>query len=507
MSASKNNFWNSLFLNNLLKKLSLSPSTRKSWFQILLVLLITLSIVFIIAFIENEQKKFKPQTINQPPNKTRIDKLNSSNSSNKTFTEINNLEAEKNSENKCEYEINLSTIVCLTSDLKLLAQVQNIAVISAALLFFFDTFDRKKQLERQAWQLIDGAQGSETSGARKQAIEDLYKEGADITGLDADGADLRGINLSGANLERASFKNAILENANFEGADLREANFEGASLIGADLRGSNLWGAILTGVDLHEAKLGGTNLSNANLNKVDLCEAQFGEYKGKYKSTFEPNKIIESKFTNLKAASLIRANIQNVNLTGVDISGACFGGARTGKNIETGEDNPLDMGILRQTKDDSYKEAEYDKNVCSTYPEENLKLDEKYEKQEQNRRNRDEKIQQIKNRIFVPFRDKDSSSDLLILLDALIEILSESGQESINTSESQNLRNQAIAIKNSIKEVENNAQQTLDFLPPKEQELELEQDILEEEHRVDERARILMEKIKMSQSEEKKYEQ
>ncbi|KAB8331169.1 pentapeptide repeat-containing protein [Scytonema tolypothrichoides VB-61278] len=358
----------------------LPPSTRKSWLQILSTLLITFSIVGGIAWLENEQKNDK----------------------------------------KCEYKLDIPTIICLISDSKLLGQVQNIGVLSAAILFFWDTFDRKKQLERQAWQLIDGAQGSETSGARRQAIEELYKEGADITGLDADGADLRGINLSGANLERASFKNAILEEANFEGANLYRANFTGANLKSANFKGANLWGADLTGVDLYEAHLEGTDLGNATLNKANLCNLKFGKSK--------------NKPTNLTGARLRRANIQKVNLEEVIIRGAYLGGAVTGKILPNCEDKLLDIEIIRKAKDNSYKQAYYDENFQKSYPDEKLEfLDEEYEKEKQSRKNRDEKIQQIRNRIFTSLQDKDNSSALLVLVDALIEILSESGQESNTT--------------------------------------------------------------------------
>ncbi|NMG20940.1 pentapeptide repeat-containing protein [Brasilonema bromeliae] len=241
MRALQKTSWYASFLKFLLKKLSFSPSTRKSWFQILVTLLITIFIVGGIAWLENEQKNDK----------------------------------------KCEHKLDFPTILCFISDSKLLNQVQNISVISAAILFFCDTFDRKKQLERQAWQLIDGAQGSETSGARRQAIEELYKEGADITGLDADGADLRGINLSGANLERASFKNAILEEANFEGANLTEANFEGANLKGANFKKAMLLHADFTRADLTAYDQKKTDLRDADLgrtifNRAKVSEAIFG---------------------------------------------------------------------------------------------------------------------------------------------------------------------------------------------------------------------------------------
>lgn len=357
--------------------------------------------------------------------------------------------------------------------------------------WLWESPQRRKQEQYQAWQIIHLADGKKNSGARKQAIKDLYKEKFDITGLSADGADLRKIDLRGADLTGASFKKADLRGAVLEGADLREAVLEGAVLEGADLRGANLWGANLTGVNLREANLEGTNLSHATLDKANLCGAIFGEYKG--------------EFTNLTTASLRRANIESVDLTGVDISDACFGGARTGRDC--GKDKPLDMGILRTAKDNSYKEAEYDENVCSTYPEENLKPDTGYKEQEQNRKNRDEKIQHIKNRIFVPLKDKGSSSDLLVLLDDLIEIISESIGES-NSSESQDFMNELTVIKGRLENLEDSTQKTLNSELSNISDMDnLIQDALAEQDIVNEEKRILEEELKTLQSGKKPDEQ
>ncbi|RAM49553.1 MAG: hypothetical protein C6Y22_21885 [Hapalosiphonaceae cyanobacterium JJU2] len=315
------------------KKLSLSPSTRKSWFQILTTLLITFFIVGGIACLENEQKK-----------------------------------------DKCEYKFNISTIICLISDSKLLEQLQNIGVLSAALLFFWDTFDRKKQLERQAWQLIDGAQGSETSGARKQAIEELYREGADITGLDADGADLRGINLSGADLTGASFKNAILKGANFEGAILTQAYFEGANLQGANFKKATLIGTNFTKSDLSKLSkvkeidnedlsnptdFRDANLSYATFNEARLTEAIFGIDEAEKSDTAQ--QLLGSK-TQLNAARFWDANLNQTNLRKVDISCARFGGAIF-SDVKSG--NPkVNIHVISQAI--NYENAFYGKDFCDT---------------------------------------------------------------------------------------------------------------------------------------------
>jgi uncharacterized protein YjbI with pentapeptide repeats len=150
-----------------------------------------------------------------------------------------------------------------------LGQVQNFAVIAAAFLYLFDVIDRRKQVERQAWQLIDGARGAETSGGRRQAIEDLYEEDKEnlLEGLDVDGADLIKINLSEANLERGNFKGTDLRGVNFKGAKLKLAHFQGAKLNGADFSGfsenkTDLWGANFEGADFYTVPIGSETEDN-----------------------------------------------------------------------------------------------------------------------------------------------------------------------------------------------------------------------------------------------------
>lgn len=427
MAASHNSFWNAY------KKLCPAPSIRKSWFQILVTLAITSSFFIAIAVLENEQKGDNFSTNNQIPNSTKTDKLNTNNFPKNKLTKTDNTSIETQN-NKCEYKFSIHTFICLISDLKLLAQAQNFAVISAAILFFWDTFDRKKQLERQAWQLIDGAQGSETSGARKQAIEELYQEGSDITGLDADGADLRGINLSGADLTRASFKNAILEEANLAGAILREANLAGANLQGADLRGTILLDANLTGADLKRlnridnndneiqitTKLQGAKLRRANLKNTVFYYTEFGEYNGEN--------------TDLSHTQFRKANISFIDFKNTNIEGAFLGGAKTGED-------ELKIEIIRQA--DNYKEAYYSQSFLNKYSKEigSLKLDRNYEEKLQ------EELQKIRKLQLLKDKDNISSLNLIDLLSLLECILVESTE---NASQNSDTINVIISLKNKL---------------------------------------------------------
>lgn len=144
----------------------------------------------------------------------------------------------------------------------LLQNAESIAIVAAVALYFKEIPDRKAQKHYEAWQVIDNAAAAKvpTSYARKQAIEDLNKDGASLASIDAPGADLVQIHLQKANLFRADLS----------GADLTLAN-----LSSADLKSANLSSADLQYTDLIDADLSGANLSNArNWTKEQLASAK-----------------------------------------------------------------------------------------------------------------------------------------------------------------------------------------------------------------------------------------
>ncbi|MCC3475605.1 MAG: pentapeptide repeat-containing protein [Microcoleus sp. PH2017_15_JOR_U_A] len=456
-----------LLLKKLLKKISPSRSTIKSWYQIFTALSITFVIVLSIAWLENEPKESKRQITSQLPSQTKTDKLTPNDYPNNTSTQIANPEVEESKDKKCEYKFNfsalVSTLICLISDLKLLAQVQNIAVISAASLFFLDTFDRKKQLERQAWQLIDGAQGAETSGARRQAIEDLHKEKSDITGLDADGADLRGIDLSGANLERASFKNAILEEANFEGATLTEANFTGANLKGAIFKKAKLWGADFTGADLTTFRKSETDSSPAIEKQTDLRDADLGF------TTFNRalldgaifgviDKSDLGKQTNLNGAKLRGVNLKNVNLNEACIAEARFGGSK------------IDINKIRKAV--KYEEAHYSEDFCDDHKDEFKNKDIPYYGDIEFQQSITKKIVEISQRLLkkesLSLQDEESISDFVNVLNYLVILVKESNNQCLADHE---LSDKIIDLQKAFEEKQQAEQEVLRMIPEYEKKL------------------------------------
>lgn len=376
------------FIYNIQK----SPSTKKGIRQISLAFGLSLLLILSLPVAEAGFKFI-----------FKLDKSNKKENNEIEQTKTDQKTLNKN--NQCEYISLICIIRDIMTDSKLLGQLQNFAVLAAACLYFFEVVDRKKQMERQAWQLIDGAQGSETSGARYQAIEELYEEDKNsLKGLDADGADLIGINLQKANLVRANFK----------GADLRMANLQGAILTSAQLQGANL-----QGVDLSRANLLGANLQGAKLDNIDVDDIeelgidlekklreqekervplwQIGLFLWAIESqAYSLMRYIASEMecsqekgtTKLRGAILTGAILNEANLNHADLKGAKLNGAflRDTHLAMTILKNAnifgvkfrgavgLDIGQVRKAH--NWKNAKYDKEFCSKYQHYALKEDE-----------------------------------------------------------------------------------------------------------------------------------
>jgi uncharacterized protein YjbI with pentapeptide repeats len=268
--------------------------------------------------------------------------------------------------NTASVKLNNSVIKTISNS-KLLGQVQNFGVILAAIIYILETPKRKKQAELKAWQLIDGATGAETSGARFQAIQELYKMGVSLKGLDADGADLIGINLQGANLERASFKNALLQGANLEGANLKNSQLQKAKLQGANLKGADFEGANLEGAEL-------------DVLRHTIYDNQSNEPKYEERSTDLEGAFLRG--ANLRGAFLIRANLKNAKFYNADLSGADFFGADLGGAVfEDAQLNGTKFGNTNLTPEQvesakDWKDALYDKSFCDKNSTMNLSPDE-----------------------------------------------------------------------------------------------------------------------------------
>ena len=90
----------------------------------------------------------------------------------------------------------------------------------------------------------------------KIEIEEIYKSGESLSGVNLKFADLKNINLvnadlSNADLTKADLSGASLYGVNLEGANLFKANFEDANLKAANLKNCELLGADFTNCKLN----------------------------------------------------------------------------------------------------------------------------------------------------------------------------------------------------------------------------------------------------------------
>ena len=189
----------------------------------------------------------------------------------------------------------------------LLQNVEVMAIVAALIVYLKEVPERKAQRHYEAWQVIDSAATAKvaTSYARKQALEDLNRDGVSLRKINIAGADLEGINL-----QQADLCDANLNGANLEGATLLIANLRGATLIGANLNNSILEHAKLSFVNLgstscRDAKLSYACLRRAYLRGVDLTNAKLTH-------------------ARLNEAFLGETNLTNADFYGADLSYACF---------------------------------------------------------------------------------------------------------------------------------------------------------------------------------------
>jgi uncharacterized protein YjbI with pentapeptide repeats len=211
----------------------------------------------------------------------------------------------------CPKTLGLSIFYCLVTKSELLKLFETFAIISAFFIYIFDKKERKEQAMREDWSLIDGARGSQTSGARYSAITRLHLERESLRGLDAESADLRKIDLEeadleNANLQKVDLRESILARAILNGANLSEANLEGAdcreiSLWQADLRNANLRKVNFKGAWIGAGKLHRANLRGANLYESDLRGARFYQ-------------------TNLRGADLRKSLLQEATFKDIDFA-------------------------------------------------------------------------------------------------------------------------------------------------------------------------------------------
>jgi BTB/POZ domain-containing protein KCTD9 len=245
---------------------------------------------------------------------------------------------DNNSKSKCNTSGFLSEyteLVCYGAS-TLLQGAESIAIVAAVILFFKEIPDRKAKKHYEAWQVIDNAaaatqlhHGIYTSYARKNALEDLSKDGVSLSSIVLSRADLSRIDLSYTDLSNANLIGSNLSNANLSNANLTGAHLMGADLKGANLSNANLSNAFLSQADLNKAQLQGSNFSGASLGGSHFYMADLRD------TDLSNTYFFKAELTdaNLSRANLSGANLDGANLGGADLSGANlreakFSGAR-----------------------------------------------------------------------------------------------------------------------------------------------------------------------------------
>ncbi|MBW4607818.1 MAG: pentapeptide repeat-containing protein [Hassallia sp. WJT32-NPBG1] len=188
--------------------------------------------------------------------------------------------------------------------------------------WLWESPQRRKQEQYQAWQIIHLADGKRVSGARKQALEDLNKQKASLAGLVAEKADLNRVSLKKAKLSGAKLNYADLNYADLSGADLIDAQMVGAHLDDAHLDGAYLVGTRLGGAGLRRAYLRGACLIQADLTDALLGGADLSG--------------AELQCARLSGAHLSGVDLRSAHLDGADLSGVDLSGAKnlTVKQVE-----------------------------------------------------------------------------------------------------------------------------------------------------------------------------
>lgn len=144
--------------------------------------------------------------------------------------------------------------------LKLLFQnAEAIAIVAGVALYFKEIPERKARKHYEAWQVIDNAVGSPASYARKQALEDLCK----------DGVSLANICISHSNLDKISLVEADLSGASLTFCDLTATDLSSANLTGVCFIASDLSKTIFTKADISRA-----NFTHAYVNQSEVFSTQ-----------------------------------------------------------------------------------------------------------------------------------------------------------------------------------------------------------------------------------------
>ncbi|MCH8263376.1 MAG: pentapeptide repeat-containing protein [Proteobacteria bacterium] len=160
----------------------------------------------------------------------------------------------------------------------ILATILLIIVVALYVLPYGYSYSRDARIA-SSWNIIHQFSGREAPAGRKQIIEALVKDGADLTRIDISHAWLGDLQVPGAKMRDAIMMMVRLKGADFRDAEMQGAIFSGAQLQEVDFRGTNLSGAIMGSHDVKRYDLPqqpkhfykGANLSEAKFdNNTDM---------------------------------------------------------------------------------------------------------------------------------------------------------------------------------------------------------------------------------------------
>ena len=112
-------------------------------------------------------------------------------------------------------------------------------VLVVAIFWVLEADNRAKERHYRAWDLVNSARGSTGDGGRRDALQDLNKDGVRLGGAPLERAFLPRIDLKGADLLSANLQDAYLWSADLQGADLSGANLQGTKLTQEQLNAAN----------------------------------------------------------------------------------------------------------------------------------------------------------------------------------------------------------------------------------------------------------------------------
>jgi uncharacterized protein YjbI with pentapeptide repeats len=242
--------------------------------------------------------------------------------------------------------VNLSEVKNLNSLLNILINnAGNIAIPVAVFIYFLEIGDRKEKKHYEAFQVIDSANGIETSYARFKAMQDLNNDNVSLRGIDVPNADLSGIelenvDLSSSDLQKVKFEKAILNGSNFHFSKLHEVDFSQCKLNNTDFTQATLINSKFFKTELYNAKMNTCILDGATINYchfdgVSLCSSDLRRITANNSSLknshiqcayFQESKLYKINFSNsdLSYSDFTGANLTGSNLTGASLQGANF---------------------------------------------------------------------------------------------------------------------------------------------------------------------------------------